>query len=266
MKPTISAAKRGILLVGHGTRDPRGVAELFETARQVALARPEIAVEPCFLEIALPSIATAIECLAERGVQQMVVMPLLLFSAGHARRDVPHVVRAAVREMPHLIWTQAGHLGCHAAILEQSAQRFDEALYGQTTVDRVQTALALVGRGSSEARATEEMHRFASLSRQARRVGSTEVCFLAMAEPRLKPTLQALAARRLRRVIVQPHLLFDGLLLADIRSAVAACREQHPETQWLLADRLGPTPLVCDAILERVQQAVLPEAPAGARV
>lgn len=41
-------ADRGLLLVGHGTRDAEGLAEFASLARLVMERLPEFVVEPCF--------------------------------------------------------------------------------------------------------------------------------------------------------------------------------------------------------------------------
>ncbi len=251
---------QGILLVGHGTRDAAGVEELLTTARRVAQTRPEAAVEPCFLELADPPIAVAAARLAQRGANAIVVMPLLLLAAGHAKRDVPRAVAAALAPFPQITSTQAGHLGCHPAILQQSATRFYEAIRDHTRSrfgepSRPETALVLVGRGSYDDDANREMHQFARLAPQSASVAEVAVCFFAMAQPSLEETLENIAAIRYPRVVVQPHLLFDGFLLAGIRAAVAVCAAKHPVTQWITADRLGPTAQVSHAIWERIDEA-----------
>ncbi len=72
----------GLLLVGHGTRDARGLAEYQAIARQVAELADGFSVEACYLELAEPSIATAMQRLLEAGVRRVTVAPLLLVSRG----------------------------------------------------------------------------------------------------------------------------------------------------------------------------------------
>lgn len=242
----------GALLIGHGTRDSEGVAEFHSTVRQVALARPDLVIEPCFLEIAEPTIQTAVVRLVERGVQQIIAMPLLLFAAGHAKRDVPLAVAAALASHTQIDWRQAGHLGCHPAILEQSVNRFREALADRHTVSKEQTAILFVGRGSHDRGATQEMHQFASMALQSLMVDRVEVAFFAMAQPSLEDKLEQIAEYRYERVVIQPHLLFGGVLLGKIRELVELCANRHPATDWVMADRLGPTPPIVRAIAERM--------------
>lgn len=101
--------RQPVLLVGHGTRDPEGVAGFLELAALVAERRPEWQVEPAFLEFAAPSIADGVaKLLAEGTPELLVVAPLLLFAAGHAKEDIPREVAAAVETVRGARATSAG--------------------------------------------------------------------------------------------------------------------------------------------------------------
>jgi len=52
---------------------------------------------------------------------------------------------------------------------------------------------------------------------------------------------------------VQPHLLFEGELLAQVRSAVAARAAVQPERQWLLAPALGVHNLLVRVVLDQIE-------------
>jgi sirohydrochlorin cobaltochelatase len=267
----------GLLLVGHGTRSETGTRQFLELAGQLATMLPTTPVEPAFLELQQPDIASGLQRLRERGAQRIVVCPLLLFAAGHAKDDIPAAVRLASgkEESP----LQAEHLGLHPALLALSRQRFDEALAGKLPNAPGQTCLLLVGRGSHDSAATAEM---CELARQ-RSLQSPDldvtVAFLAMAQPALGELLPQVAAKGYRRVIVQPHLLFSGELADSVRQQVADIARQHGEQEWmvtpLLADPLAPGPrstgysaaeaqepvcggnkLLCQALSERYAAAI----------
>jgi sirohydrochlorin ferrochelatase len=182
-------------------------------------------------------------------------MPLLLFAAGHAKRDVPNAVAAALEPFPHIEWRQAEHLGCHPEILVQSAERFREAVGKLPEVPREQTALLFVGRGSLDDEAIAETRRFAQLCPHFAEVATTAVCFYAMAQPTIEETIAQLGAAGFARVVVQPHLLFDGLIRANIEAQVAAAARRYPQTEWIVAQHLGPTARVARAIVAQVAAA-----------
>src|SRR5688500_6845827 len=86
----------GILLVGHGTRSELGTRQYLALAASLARAVAPLAVEPAFLELKQPEIDTAVGKLVARGATRLVTMPLLLFAAGHVKRDIPEQVRTAL--------------------------------------------------------------------------------------------------------------------------------------------------------------------------
>lgn len=86
----------GLLVVGHGTRESAGLDEFRRLVGMLEAHLPQVPVEPCFLELAKPSIAEAAKRLVARGARHVRVLPTLLFTAGHAERDIPQQVAAAL--------------------------------------------------------------------------------------------------------------------------------------------------------------------------
>jgi sirohydrochlorin cobaltochelatase len=214
----------GLLIVGHGTREQPGVEEFLRVVQQLHVLRPETPIEPCFLEFCRPTIPEGLTALVEQGVQEVLVVPLLLFAANHVRRDIPAAVARAAAHHPRLRVQQVSHLGCHPRLVELSALRFQEALADRADVALDETLLLLVGR--------------------------VEVCFLAKERPSLSEGLSRVADLPVRRVVVQPHLLFPGRLRTTIQSAVEGWRASRPRIEWVVPGPLGPDWRVAAAVAE----------------
>jgi len=240
-------SQTALVIIGHGTRDPQGVAEFHQLVAQVAEAEPDWLVESCFLELAEPNVATGLDRAVERGARRVVALPLLLFAAGHAKRDIPELMAAAQRRHPGVTFHQAPHLGCHPQLVELSVERFRTV----GPIDADSTLLLLIGRGSYEPTANAEMAQFARLRWEAAPVAWYEVGFTAMTEPKLERALAVAAMLPFSQVVVQPHLLFAGELVERIRAAVDATAAAYPAKAWSLADHLGPSPRLVPAVLER---------------
>lgn len=243
---------RGVLLVGHGTCDPQGQRQFRETAAFLKFQCRPLPVEPCFLELALPSVAEGVQRLVEAGVADFTVAPLLLFAAGHIKRDIPAAVAAAAACREGLSWRMAPHLGCQPNVVKLSTIRYDEALTDRPPIADEVTLLILVGRGSHDREATAEMHHFARLRTVKSPALRVETCFVAMARPSLQEALSGLTERRLRRVVIQPHLLFHGLLIAEIERQVAMAAQLHSQLEWVVTKPLGSSRrlahTVCDLV------------------
>jgi len=248
---------RGILVVGHGTADSVGAEETRRVAEQVAELLPGVPVALGFLEVIGPTIGEALAVLAAAGCREVVTTPLLLFAAGHAKRDVPEAVAAAAAE--GLAVCQADPFGCHPDLLSLSRQRRREALAGAVAVPPEATVLVMVGRGSSDPTAVSQLDEFttATLSPEPplRRV---LLGFVAAARPTLPEALAAAADpgdAGVRRILVQPHLLFRGHVEEQVAAAVAAGRQRHPGLEWVQVPRLGPDRLVARALVDRATAA-----------
>lgn len=253
--------RTGLLVIGHGTRSAAGLAEFQETVAMVAQLLPHVAVQPCYIELASPTIDRGIEMLVARGVERIVALPLLLFAAGHAKDDIPAALATAAESYPAVEFVLAEHLGCHDRLLALSSRRFEEALHGQEEVAASDTLWLMVGRGARDAGALEEMEAFVRKRLRWTPVGQVRVAYLAMAEPHLGDVLPEVAELRFRRVVVQPHLLFHGDLLATVSAAVREVAARWPQQQWLLAPHLGAADLLAEAVVDRFFEADLSPLP-----
>ncbi len=252
----------GVVVVGHGTADATGAAETAEVAARVAALLPGVPVELGFLEVIEPSIAVAVERLAARGCRRLVAAPLLLFAAGHARRDVPEALAAAAAAAG-VSTLQSEPLGLHVDLVELSARRRLEALAGLGPVPAADTVLVVLGRGASDPGALGRLREFAGASLAAAgswRPGRIEFGFAAAARPTLDEALAAAAASTPRRVVVQPHLLFHGHVEDQVSAAVARARATWPAVEWVAVARLGADDRVARALVDRVRAAAGPAA------
>jgi sirohydrochlorin ferrochelatase len=84
-----------LLVVAHGSRDPRHAATVHALVRRVRALRPGLRVETGFLDFNVPSVQGTLESLAADGVRDVVALPLLLTRAFHAKADIPTVLADA---------------------------------------------------------------------------------------------------------------------------------------------------------------------------
>jgi sirohydrochlorin cobaltochelatase len=188
----------------------------------------------------------------------VVAVPVLLFRAGHARRDVPEALAAAAARHG-LAVRQAEPLGCHPAIVAL-ARRRREAAAGRVAVAAPATRLVVLGRGSSDPRAVCQLCRLTlAASAGVPAAMPLHLGFAAAARPTLDEALaEACAAAGVRRIIVQPHLLFAGHVEGQVDAAVVRGRARRPDIEWLRAARLGADPAVAAALVDRALE-VAPE-------
>jgi len=99
----------GLVLFGHGARDPRW-REPFDSLVRAVSKRHSGPVSLAFLELMEPSLSAAVGQLVERGASRVVVVPLFLGTGGHIRRDLPALIEEAARaaKIPVSAVTPAG--------------------------------------------------------------------------------------------------------------------------------------------------------------
>jgi len=251
----------GVVVVGHGTANATGAAETAAVAKQLARLVPEIPVELGFLEVIEPSIDAAVGRLADRGCREVLALPILLFTAGHAKRDVPAALAEAVSRRG-LTVRQAAPLGLHPAIVQLVRRRYCETVAGLPPLPAGE-ALLVVGRGASDPTAGSQFWAlvrrcFGCMSRVATQ--PVRIGFVAAARPTLDEAIAALSRSTadqpaIGRVVVQPHLLFRGHVENQVSARLERAREEHPQIEWLQVPRLGPAEEVVRALLDRGREA-----------
>jgi sirohydrochlorin cobaltochelatase len=99
IKTVQSNESTGVVLFGHGARDPRW-REPFEKLLSIVAASHGGPVALAFLELMSPNLGDACKALVQRGARRIVVVPVFLGVGGHLRRDLPELVEAAQRDTP----------------------------------------------------------------------------------------------------------------------------------------------------------------------
>ena len=112
---------RGILLFGHGARNPEW-ARPFHRIRDAILARePETLVEPGFLELSRPSFDESVDCLVRQGATEIAVVPIFMAAGSHVRKDLPRMAGDAMDRHAGLMISLVEPVGEAAPVLEAMA-------------------------------------------------------------------------------------------------------------------------------------------------
>lgn len=102
-----------LLVIAHGSRRAESNDEIIELTQKVAAhANGQFDHIACaFLELAQPSIPSAIQALVDKGVQSMVVMPYFLANGMHVAKDIPAFLEDATKLNPHLKISVSPYIG-----------------------------------------------------------------------------------------------------------------------------------------------------------
>ena len=80
-----------------------------------------------FLEVSRPSIPEAIELAVRHGAREIRVMPYFVLTGKHVQRDIPEIIREAVRRhSPAVRIVRCPYLGYHSKIVSVVRQRIRE--------------------------------------------------------------------------------------------------------------------------------------------
>jgi sirohydrochlorin cobaltochelatase len=248
--------KSAVLFVGHGSRDPEGTREFCRLVELFRSADSERIVEHGFLEFARPVITDAVERCAARGARTVAVLPGMLMAAGHAKNDIPSEVHEARRKYPDIQFHYGRHLHLHANILELCKLRIEETLNAARALDRKDTQLLVVGRGSSDPDANADIAKLSRLLWEGMGFGWAAACYIGVTTPLLPEALERGQRMGFARTLVFPFFLFTGVLEKRIRRITAEFGQRHPEAEFLCADYLNVHPLLLDAFAERAAEAV----------
>lgn len=247
----------GIVIAGHGSRDPDAVREFEELVALVKARAPQHAVSHGYLEFAAPTISEAITDSLAAGATQVAVVPGVLLAARHAKNDMPAELLAMAREHPAIDFHFGAPLNLHPKLLQLAQERIVSAeSTSSRTIRRDDTCLVLVGRGTTDPDANGEVAKLARMLEEGMGFGGVYVCYSGTAKPLVADGLRAAARMGFARLVVLPFFLFDGVLVKRIYAAADALQEREPQLEVLKAGYFGVHPHVADVLIERAQEAV----------
>ena len=245
----------GVLICGHGSRDPGASAEFAALAATVAARLAGRATRHAFLEFARPTIAEGLDALRAEGVRKILALPALLFTAGHVKNDIPSVLSeyAASHRDTEILYGRA--LGHDPKLLRAAGDRIlaavAEADARDGPVALADTLLLTVGRGASDPDANGDVAKLGRLLWEGLGFGWGEIAYSGVTFPLVAPALERVARLGFRRVVVFPYFLFTGVLVQRIIAAAEAARSSSGP-QIVIARYLGEHPLVLDTVIERL--------------
>lgn len=227
-------AAPALVALAHGSRDPRSAATIKALVDEVRGMRPDLRVEQAFLELAKPSFTTVVDRLVKAGFDEIVVVPLLLTDAYHAKVDVPQAVADAQTRHPGLKVRATSILGLEPQFLEVLDVRMREALKAARV--RELDALVLAAAGSSDPLANQSVARLARVW-SARHKLPVTAAFASSSPPATGEAVRAFRAEGRRNIAVASLFLAPGFLpdraaeLAVEAGAIAVSEPlgAHPE-------------------------------------
>lgn len=245
----------GLVIIGHGSRDPRAAEEFGALLELVRVAAGDQPVRGGFLELADPPIDEAVDALVADGATDVVAVPYVLFGAGHLKDDGPAVLDRARRRHPGVRFRLARDLGVHPAVLDVAEERAREHRGPVAGGGPGTEAVVAIGRGSTDPDACADQVKLVRLLGDGRGLGLVEPAFQAMSQPSIEVALERCRLLGATDITVLPLFLFTGVLVERIGERAEAWAAEHPGVTVTAAPHLGVDPRLAALVVERQREA-----------
>lgn len=217
-----------VILLGHGSPDPRAGIGAAALAGRVADLLPSDEIRLAFLDNTAPTLTEAALTVAEHA--DITVVPVFLSRAYHVKVDVPAEVAKASAAINRDI-TITEPIGPDPLLLD--------ALEPQLPAE---APLVLATAGTSD---TEAQAAFDALAHDwsVRRGTGVLVAYASQAQPDVATAISLLEAGSAQPAAVARFLLFDGVFPDRIKESAGG---------RVITDVLGDSPVLAEIIAERV--------------
>ena len=112
---------RGIVLFGHGSRDPLWHRPMQAVEQRISAQDPSVLVRCAYLELTQPDLAVASASLVAAGVLHITVVPMFLGVGRHAREDLPALLQALRAQHPAIEFSLQCAVGEDSRLIDQLA-------------------------------------------------------------------------------------------------------------------------------------------------
>ncbi|MER6219145.1 sirohydrochlorin chelatase [Streptomyces sp. 900105755] len=220
-----------LVLVAHGSRDPRALSTVRALMDRVRARRPGLSVRLGHIELNEPLLPGT---LAALGNTEAVLVPLLLGRGYHVKRDIPEMAAAARARI-------AAPLGPHPLLADTLHARLLEAGWRP----RPASAVVLAAAGSRDPDARADTDRMAGLLAARLRV-PVLAAYASAAAPSVPDAISALRAKG------RHHIALASYFTAPGRFAT----ESAAHAPWLASAPLGAHEAMADLVVHRYERAL----------
>ncbi|MFG3661086.1 sirohydrochlorin chelatase [Streptomyces sp. NPDC047706] len=226
-----------LVLVAHGSRDPRTLATVHSLLDRIRELRPGLRLRLGHIELNEPLLPAT---LAALGDEEAILVPLLLSRGHHVKRDIPETAAAARARL-----RVAAPLGPHPLLVETLCTRLAEAglRTPATGSARRSSAVILAAAGSRDPDAAVDTGRTAGLL-SARLGVPVLAAYASAASPTVSEAVRILRAEGRHDIAVASYFTAPGRFATE-------CAEAAP---GIASDPLGAHPLMARLLLHRYDE------------
>ena len=119
--------KTGLLVLGHGSKAAEAdeiFATIVDHVREIS-GFEHVAMGS--LQLSRPTFAEGVQTLLEKGVQEMVIMPMFIFRGNHVKFDIPEELDNLRKAHPDVRFVMAEPIGADARLADIIEERAQDA-------------------------------------------------------------------------------------------------------------------------------------------
>ncbi len=247
--------KEGILLCGHGSRRTAAITSFKKlvTLLQVRY-QDNYEVDYGFLEFNHPTYEAAVERMYLNGVRKIYALPVILFAGSHAKNDIPYELNTIQGYHKDLSITMGKHIGVNSFLLDLAVKRIEETETTLSPLDRKDTCLVVIGRGTTDPDANSDVSKLTSMLWEGMGFGFATTAYSGTAYPKVDESLLMVEKLGFKRTIVIPFFFFTGVLLERIYGHVTD-RNTNSQHEYVYTAPFGTDELLMKAFDERLEEA-----------
>jgi sirohydrochlorin cobaltochelatase len=248
--------KTGIILCGYGTKSQQGISSFFKVygALEQQLHN-KYAINYGFIENATPNLDESINEHITNGINEIIILPALLFSGVHTTQDIPFTVQKLQKEYPKISFKLAPTLGLSEKIIELCLQLIEQQLNNLDGVAN-EKHLLVVGVGSSKPKANIKIAKLSRILWENLPFKYTTYSFISkMTFPSVDDELERLKAIGKNDIIVLPIILFPGVYLDNIVLKVENFKRNF-EGKVQVCNPFDDSTLLIESFTDRLEEAV----------
>ncbi|KGL43300.1 hypothetical protein BMT55_14335 [Listeria newyorkensis] len=235
---------KAIMYVAHGSRLPEKNREFRAFVAKITRKRPETCQKIAFLEKEDETMLLVGEAMMEEGATEITVVPMLLFPAMHATKDIPEHVANLQAAHPNVAFRIADTFGAEPETIATATARIRDA-----KPEPDATILVIAHGSASYDKPRDQMQGVvAELSAQ---LGRKVTLGMLHGEPNYKQVATELVATN-ENVYWMPYFLFTGQLVDKIRAGITEISPTWRETNCLELDEN-----LAAAVLRKIEEATI---------
>ncbi|OLO42773.1 sirohydrochlorin chelatase [Alkalihalophilus pseudofirmus] len=246
-----------ILFIGHGTKKREGNEQLLQFVDSMKDDISCPIVETCFLEFSHPTIREGIKRCIERGATKVAIVPMMFFSAGHAKIHIPVEIDEAKEMYPNVQFTYGRPIGIHDKVFDILQSRLKDVGFFQ---DQKDVGILLVGRGSSDADANSDLYKIGRLLSEKVNMVNVELSFIGVTSPTVEEGVNRSIKLGAKKIFIIPYFFFTGILMDRMTEKLENFQNAHPNLQFAMTEFFGFHPELKTIFIERANEALVGEA------